>query len=75
MPSMACPFCFAPVQAVRYIAESAVFAAQINCFVYIASMATISPITIMTNIHGEKTARAISLAISTKTITKTIITR
>jgi hypothetical protein len=38
-------------------------------------MATISPITIITNIHGEKTARVISLAISTKTITKTIITR
>jgi hypothetical protein len=55
--------------------ESAVFAAQINCFVYIASMATISPITTVSNIHGEKTARVISLAISTKTITKTIITR
>jgi hypothetical protein len=55
--------------------ESAVFAAQINCFVYIASMATISPITTVSNIHGEKTARVISLAISTKTIIKTITIR
>ncbi|CAM2157317.1 hypothetical protein PT2222_30402 [Paraburkholderia tropica] len=38
-------------------------------------MAKISPITIVSNIHGDKTARAISLAINTKTITKTIITR
>ncbi|HEV3428915.1 MAG TPA: hypothetical protein VG320_13645 [Paraburkholderia sp.] len=60
------------------IAASAVFAAQINCFVYIASMATISPITTVTNIHGEKTARVISLAITTKAtkaITKTITIR
>jgi hypothetical protein len=38
-------------------------------------MAKISPITIVSNIHGDKTARVISLAINTKTITKTIITR
>ncbi len=56
------------------IAESMVFSAQINCFVYITSMAKISPITTVTNIRG--TARAISLAISTKTtITKTITIR
>ncbi len=55
------------------IAESMVFSAQINCFVYIASMAKISPITTVTNIRG--TARAISLAITTKTITKTITIR
>ena len=43
-------------------------------FVYIASMATIPQITFVSKIHG--TARAISLAITTKTIiTKTIITR
>lgn len=67
--------CFALAKHGRYIAESAVFAAQFNCFVYIVPMAKISPITIVSNIHGDKTARAISLAINTKTITKTIITR
>ncbi|WP_279629739.1 hypothetical protein [Paraburkholderia eburnea] len=41
-------------------------------------MAKISPITTVSNIHGEKTARAISLAITTKAtkaITKTITIR
>ncbi|MBV8261151.1 MAG: hypothetical protein JO239_09390 [Paraburkholderia sp.] len=46
------------------------FSAQSGSFVYIAPMAKISPITTVTNIRG--TARAISLAITTKT-TKTII--
>lgn len=47
---------------------------EFTVFVYIVSMAKISPITTVTNIRG--TARAISLAITTKTtITKTITIR
>jgi hypothetical protein len=62
-----------PEEQALQIAESMVFSAQINCFVYIVSMAKISPITTVTNIRG--TARVISLAITTKTIIKTITIR
>ena len=67
----------AALQNPSQIAQNGVFPARNDGFVYIAPMAKISPITVVTNIHGMK-ARAISLAITTvttKAIIKTITIR